>query len=109
MVYQLWFAVIGSNGDGLASQMRDTRERVGHIEDELPKLWSREDHEKAEAAYQAKDAKKAEDAAACKDRRKMSRREVIMLALTGIGSLGAIGSVFVAIAALTKAAATGAP
>ena len=23
MLYQLWFAVIGSNGDGLASQVRD--------------------------------------------------------------------------------------
>ena len=104
MLYQLWYAVIGSNGDGIASQVRDLRERVGRIEDTLPTLWSREDHECAEREYQAKDEAKEKARKDHSERRKMSRREFAMLAATFLGSFAGLGAMVVAIIALTKAA-----
>lgn len=107
MVDQLWFAIIGSNGDGIASQVRVTREKVAAIEATLPTLWSRADHEKAEAIYAERDKAKEEARAAgnkekaeCKERRKMSRRDWLMVALTGLSSLGTVAAVIVAILAL---------
>jgi len=94
MVYQLWYAVIGSNGDGLASQVRDTKERVEVIEKTLPTLLSREDHECA-------DEEKRERV----ERRKMSTREKAMLVATFLGSFAAIAAVIVAIVALSGSVA----
>ena len=100
MVYQLWFAVIGSNGDGLASQVRATREEVEEIKGILPTLWTREDHECAEREYQAKDAEKEKERRENIDRRKMSAREKAMLVATFLGSFAGLGGVIVAIIAL---------
>lgn len=86
MVYQLWYAVIGSNGDGLASQVREVKGKVENIEGLIPGLMTRESC--AEIEQSRKD--KAE-------RRKISTREKAMLAATFLGSIAAVGAVIVAV------------
>lgn len=86
MVYQLWYAVIGSNGDGLASQIRDARKRIEGIENALPGLLTSEEHEKIET-------EKVEKI----ERRKLTAREKAMLAATFLGSVAAAASVIVAL------------
>lgn len=86
MVYQLWFAVIGSNGDGLASQVRDTRMRVEGIEKTLPSLMTKEGHEAIEAAHEEH-----------VERRKLTGRERAMLWATFLSSFAAIGAVVVSV------------
>jgi Mg2+ and Co2+ transporter CorA len=86
MVFQLWYAVIGSNGDGLASQVRAVKSKVEAIEDVLPTLMTRDS---CKAAEKERDDKQ--------DRRKISTREKAMLLATSLGSLAAIGAVVVAI------------
>lgn len=100
MVYQLWYAVLGSNGDGLASRVRTIREEIEEIKGVMPTLWTREDHECAERAYQVKDAEKEKERQAKSDRRKMSKREALGLAIAGISAVAAIGAVIVAIIAI---------
>ena len=87
MVYQLWYAVIGSNGDGIASQMREVRGRVESIEGIIPNLMTRESCKAIEREGEDK-----------KERRKISTREKAMLAATFLGSIAAVGAVIVAVA-----------
>src|SRR5512136_2378460 len=87
MVYQLWYAVIGSNGDGLASQVREVKGKVESIEGLIPSLMTRQ-------ACQAVEKEKVANV----ERRKISAREKAMLAATFIGSFAACGAVVVAIA-----------
>ena len=87
MVYQLWYAVIGSNGDGIASQMREVRGRVESIEGIIPNLMTRESCKAIEREGEDK-----------KERRKISTREKAMLAATLLGSIAAVGAVIVAVA-----------
>ena len=87
MVYQLWYAVIGSNGDGIASQMREVRGRVESIEGIIPSLMTRDSCKAIEREGVEK-----------QERRKISTREKAMLAATFIGSVAAVGAVIVAVA-----------
>ena len=97
MVEQLWFVVIGSNGDGLVmlikqalAQMVDHAKRIGKIEDLLPALWTKEQHEEMHAAYVADQAEQKEKGRESGERRKMSRRELVNYIVTGVLSLAAI-------------------
>ena len=87
MVYQLWYAVIGSNGDGLASQVRVVKGKVEGIEGLIPSLMTRDSCRVIE--------REGEDE---KERRKISTREKAMLAATFLGSIAAVGAVIVAVA-----------
>ena len=87
MVYQLWYAVIGSNGDGIASQVREVRGRVENIEGIIPSLMTRDSCREIEREGEDK-----------KERRKISTREKAMLAATFLGSVAAVGAVIVAVA-----------
>lgn len=97
MVEQLWFVVIGSNGDGLVAlikqalaQMTDHAKRIGKIEDLLPALWTKEQHEKMHDEYCKEDEEKQKQAEEHGERRKMSRREFVNYIVTGILSLAAV-------------------
>jgi len=83
-VYQLWYAILGSNGDGMASQLRETRQKVQEIQEYLPKCMTHEEHNKMEEAKNVGI-----------ERRKMTRREKLMLVFTGVGSLAAACAVIV--------------
>lgn len=85
MLYQLWFAVIGSNGDGIASRVRDLDDRVGRMEATMPLLWTREDHECAEREYAARDKAKDDARREHIERRKLSRRDWIVISISAIG------------------------
>jgi hypothetical protein len=86
MVYQLWYAVIGSNGDGLASQVREVKGKVESIEGIIPSLMTRD-------SCRAIEREKSDK----KERRKISTREKAMLLATSLGSIAAIGAVVVAV------------
>ena len=45
MIEQLWFAVIGSNGDGIASTVRRHSHELQSIADSLPLMMTRIEHE----------------------------------------------------------------
>jgi hypothetical protein len=84
MVYQLWYAVIGSNGDGLASQMREVKGKVESIEGLIPSLMTRD-------SCKAIEREKSDKT----ERRKISTREKAMLIATSLGSIAAIGAVII--------------
>jgi hypothetical protein len=86
MVYQLWYAVIGSNGDGLASQVREVKGKVESIEGLIPSLMTRDSCKAIE-----------QEKSATTERRKISTREKAMLVATSLGSIAAIGAVVVAV------------
>ena len=44
MVYEIWYAVWGANGDGVASIAKDNREDIKEIRDALPELLTRAEH-----------------------------------------------------------------
>lgn len=54
MVLQLWFAIIGSNGDGLATKIKTTAEKVERIEEVIPTLMTRAEHDKKDADAKSK-------------------------------------------------------
>lgn len=41
MVEQLWYAVIGSNGEGLAETVKKLDKRVDHIDQQMPTLQTK--------------------------------------------------------------------
>jgi hypothetical protein len=84
MVYQLWYAVIGSNGDGLASQVREVKGKVESIEGIIPSLMTRDSCKAIEKEGNEK-----------QERRKISTREKAMLLATSLGSIAAIGAVII--------------
>ena len=97
MVEQLWFVVIGSNGDGLVvlikqalAQMTDHAKRLGKVEDLLPDLWTKEQHEKMHAEYCKEDEERAAQEKDHGERRKVNRRELVNYIVTGALSLAAI-------------------
>ena len=97
MLEQLWFVVIGSNGEGVVAllkqalaQMIDHATRLGKIEDLLPALWTREQHEKMHAQYCKEEEEQAKQAEEHGERRKMSRRELVNYIVTGVLSAAAI-------------------
>lgn len=92
MVEQLWFVVIGSNGEGVVelikqalAQMVDHATRLGKIENLLPALWTKEQHEKMHEAYVAEEEAKKEKADEKKDRRGITTRDWIMIAIVALG------------------------
>jgi len=93
MIDQIWFVLIGSNGDGVVTKVRAISKDIDDIKSKLPTLLPREEHDEEE---EKKDRGRRENS----DRRKMSRREVISLTIAGISTLAAIGAVIVAILAL---------
>lgn len=78
MLDQLWFAVVGSNGDGIASKVRDTHERVKAIESKLPGMVTVEELERREQERR----EEAEKAAKAHERRKLRPFDKWMLILT---------------------------
>jgi len=86
MINQIWFVLIGSNGDGVVTKVRAISKDMDDIKSKLPTLLPREEHDTKE------------------DRRKMSRREIASLAIAGISTVAAVGATIVAILALGGAA-----
>jgi hypothetical protein len=78
MIDQLWFAIVGSNGDGIATKVRDTHDRVKTIETILPTLVTCEDLEKREAEKKAESEKLAK----AHERRRLRPFDKWMLLLT---------------------------
>jgi len=92
-VIAIWYKIF--NGLSAAVEetrclAKDTAGRVQTIEGVLPTLWTREQHEKMHAEYIAECEAKAKEKQEHGERRKMSRRDVIMLLLVGIGTLAGI-------------------
>jgi hypothetical protein len=86
MVYQLWYAVIGQDGDGLSARVRKIEDDVDRIQELIPSLMTRESCMEVDKGRND-----------MTERRKISTREMAMLIATFLGSLGAIGAVIVAI------------
>lgn len=94
LLISLWTFMVGTNGNGLIAKFDDfakcTDERLDAIERRQPEYWTKADHVAAEKEYAAQ----ARDRI---DRRKLSRRDMVMIAVTALGSLAAAGAVIVAI------------
>ena len=45
MIEQLWYAVIGSNGDGIAATVRRHSRDIEHIKDAIPQLLTKVEHD----------------------------------------------------------------
>lgn len=78
MVDQLWFAIIGSNGDGLATQIKDTHSRVKKLENIIPDLMTCDEYDKREAEKKKEENKERQS----KERRKLRPFDRWMLILT---------------------------
>ena len=83
----LWVFLVGTNGDGLLGKFEKftarTDERLDAVEKKLPGLWTREEHAAAEKAAEECDDRR-------KDRRKISAREWMLIAMTIIGPIVAV-------------------
>lgn len=97
MIEQLWFVVIGSNGDGLVAMVKKALEQMGKqhediekIKGTIPALWTREQHEKMHEQYVAEHDEKEQKIENQGERRKISRREIINYIITGLLSLALI-------------------
>ena len=86
MVDQLWFAIIGSNGEGLATKIKDTHQKVKDLEALIPSLMTCEEY----AAREAEKEAKAKELAKAHERRKLRPFDKWMLILTA-GTMLAIG------------------
>lgn len=87
-VIALWYTI----HDGMSATLEETRSlakdvagRVQGIEATMPQLWTREQHQKMHADYVASEEAKEKEKADHGERRKMSRRDVVMLWLVGAG------------------------
>ena len=78
MVDQLWFAIIGSNGDGLATKIKDTHNEVKDLKAIIPSLMTCEEY----AAREAEKEAKAKELAKVHERRKLRPFDKWMLILT---------------------------
>lgn len=91
MVDQLWFAIIGSNGDGLATKIKDTADRVVKIEKIMPQLLTKAEHDDSEKDRE----KKAQGQA---NRRRMRWHDKMSLIFTFLATVffgfQAYGAVF---------------
>jgi hypothetical protein len=96
MVEQLWFVVIGSNGDGLVVLLKEALKKLiehhGRLEDieaAIPALWTKEQHEKMHAQFveqeKARKEKEQKDRKQGDERRKVSRRDWIMIVIVAAG------------------------
>ena len=58
MVYEIWYAVWGANGDGVASIAKDNREDIREIKDALPQLLTRTEHVEYHVACEDRERRK---------------------------------------------------
>lgn len=81
ILISMWTLLVGTNGEGLLGKFEsfseETRKRLSYLDAQLPLMWTRAEHLKAE-----KEA--AECAEGQRDRRKISLREWVMIVLTTI-------------------------
>jgi hypothetical protein len=96
MIDQLWFVVIGSNGDGLVVLLKEAlkkltehHDRLEDIEAAIPALWTKEQHEKMHAQFvqQEKERKEKErkETKGAEERRKVGARDWIMIGIVAAG------------------------
>jgi hypothetical protein len=106
LLISLWTFLVGVNGGGLISKFdafaQKTDDRLDTLEKKMPEVWTREDHLAAEKEYAERDEQKRKASVECKDRRKLSRREIAMLVATFLGSCAGLGGVIVAVVALGR-------
>lgn len=79
MLYQLWYAIIGSNGDGLASIVKGNSTDIAEIKAVIPSLWTKEEHCAAETEDDTK-----------RERRKFSGREKWLIVATALSPIIAV-------------------
>lgn len=58
MVYEIWYAVWGANGDGVASIAKDNRDDIREIKDALPELLTRTEHLEYHTGCEDRDRRK---------------------------------------------------
>ncbi len=87
-VIAIWYKI----NDGLSKEISethalalDTAGRMQKIEAVVPTLWTREQHENMHAEYVAELEAKEKEKQEHGERQKMSRRDVLMLVLVGLG------------------------
>lgn len=96
MIDQLWFVVIGSNGDGIVellkralARLEDHHEQIGKIQDIIPMLWTKEQHEKMHEQFvaqeKARKEKEQKEHKQSDERRKVSMRDWIMIGIVAAG------------------------
>jgi hypothetical protein len=98
MIQQLWFIVIGTNHEGLVTEFKafyqkwaehhqQVLDRLAEVEKKLPRFWTREDHEAMHQKYvaQLEEQKRAETEDI--DRRHISTRDWIMIAIVALGMI----------------------
>jgi hypothetical protein len=87
ILISMWTTLVGTNGEGLLGKFEKFSEktdfRLSAVEQKLPSMWTRQDHDKSKAA-------EIEDAGIAKKRRKVSTREWILIAMTFIGPIAAV-------------------
>lgn len=77
MVEQLWFAIVGSNGEGIASVTRRNERHIFEIKEQLPQLLPRDEYEEAQQ-------KRADADEAWKRYREQKRMNRITLVVAGV-------------------------
>lgn len=87
LLISLWTFLVGTNGNGLIAKFEEfstaTDKRLGVIEAQLPRCWTRDDHVEAVKETAARDAVN-------QDRRKISTREWALVAVSVLGPIIAV-------------------
>ena len=87
LTLSLWTFLVGTNGNGFIAKFdafaEKTDSRLGSIETQLPRCWTRDDHEDAVK-------KNADNQQRRQDRRKVSAREWALVAVSVLGPIAAV-------------------